>query len=347
MNLPTLSADRLRLAVVGTGIAGQSHLLDAVTNKRIEVMAICSSRKETAASVAADFGIPAAYNDFQSMLNEQELDAIVIATPPNVLAAQTIASLHAGLDVLAEKPLATRQPQLNELDQALKKSGGHLIVAYTRRYRTAWATAREWIAGKLIGELLRIECLWRGPYRERYSSRSLSYRADPLKRVAGVFLDSGSHALDAILYLTGQIGDVVESNIIIDKTSRADVEGTVIILQSGGVKILLEIQDILQEGETKVIRLTGTDGIIEVNNYSARLHANNDSMIEIVDEYRRRPVDDLLEIRNGGCAYGASLKEASETVRSLLRVYTLAKQPIRQAWRRPRAKAWARLNGAC
>jgi predicted dehydrogenase len=339
--------DRIRLAVVGVGIAGQSHLLDAVTSSEIEVVAVCSRRKESVEGVAADFGVSFAYSNFHAMLDEQSLDAVIIATPPNVIATLTATSLRAGLDVVAEKPLATAQHQLDNLNHVLLESGRSLVVAYTRRYRKAWSAARKWISDGQIGKLLEVECLWRGPYRERYSPTSRSYRADPSQRVAGVFLDSGSHALDAVLYLTGQIGNVLQANLIIDDMSGADIGGNVVLEQSGGAKVLLDIQDISSVEEIKTVRLIGTVGSIEVDDYSARLNTNDGSKVEILDGYWQRPVDDLLAIRKSQHTFGASLAEACETVRCLIYIYSIAQQPIRNVWRRPRAKAWARLNGAC
>lgn len=313
----------------------------------MEVVAVCSRRPEPARRVAADFGVPSVYSDLRAMLAEQTLDAVVIATPPNVMAAQAAASLLAGLDVLAEKPLATNRRQLDELGRALKESGRNLIVAYTRRYRRAWMAARDWVSKNKIGSLRTIECLWRGPYRERYSSNGLTYRADPAQRVAGVLLDSGSHALDAVLYMTGMLGNVTQAELARDGTDGADISGMVSITQPSGVKVLLDFQSVLQDEETKFVRVTGDAGSIEIGDHSARLRTEDGSTSETVDEYMRRPVDDLSAVRDGECTFGASSAEAGATVLCLLQAYTLARQPLNRDWQRPRAKAWGRLNGAC
>ncbi len=342
----TCSQEPLRLAVIGVGIAGQSHLLDAVTTPSIEVVAICARHLEHALHVASDFGIPAAYSDLKQMLAEQHIHAAVVASPPGVLATHTATCLRAGIDVLSEKPLATHRYALQELADAERTSGRNLIVAYTRRYRTAWAAAREWIASNQIGSIVRIECHWSGPYRSRYSSDATTYRADPKQRVAGVMLNSGSHALDAVLYLTGAIGGVANAELQMDQASEVDVEGTVVLQHPGGASIILNFQDGAHE-ETKFVRIKGTAGEISIDDEAAHLHQQNGFSTKVVDSYHRRPIEDLIAARHGEPTCGASLSEAAEITRCLIRLYKMAGQPLSRSWQRPRAKALARLSGAC
>ena len=340
------SQEPLRLAVIGVGIAGQSHLLDAVTTPSIEVVAVCARHQERAFHVASDFGIPAAYSDLKRMLEEQYLHAVVVATPPSVLAAHTATCLRAGIDVLSEKPLATHRYAMQELADMQCTSGRNLIVAYTRRYRTAWAAAREWIASDQIGSIVRIACHWCGPYRERYSPSATTYRADPKQRVAGVMLNSGSHALDAILYLMGAVGGVATAELQMDQVSGVDVGGIIELHHPSGASVILDFQDGAHE-ETKFVRIEGTGGKISIDDEAAHLHRHNGPSTRVADSYHRRPIDDLIAARRGEPTCGASLSEAAEIVRCLIRIYEMAGQPLYMPWQRPRAKALARLSGAC
>lgn len=336
----------LRLAVVGVGIAGQSHLLDAVTVSDIDVIALCSRQQENAERVAHNFGIPFAYSNLEHMLREQSLDAVIIATPPHVQAVQAALCLHAHLDVLVEKPFAARQHHVREVARALSDSGRFLRVAYTRRYKTAWRQARQWIATGQIGALMTINCSWCGPYRQRYSAVASTYRADPVQRIAGVVLDSGCHALDAILYLTGEVGNVCSVNLEFDEHNQADIAGMVTMTQSTNTTVTLHFQDGAHK-EIQSVALEGTGGTIVIDNDGATLQRKNGATEHIADHYDRRPVDDLLAHHNGQTTYGASFVEASQTIQCVREIYRFSARPLQPPWRKPRAKALARLSGAC
>lgn len=337
----------LRLAIIGVGIAGQSHLLDAITASGINVVAVCASQQASAAQVASDFGIAAAYSDVSQMLREQQPEAVVVATPPSLLALHTAACLEAHADVLVEKPLAASQRDLNRISTLLSSSGRRLVVAYTRRYRRAWYTASRWLSTGRIGSVNQILCHWQGPYRWRYAPTASTYRANPAKRVAGILLDSGSHILDALLYLTGQLGTIISAALEIDELTQADVAARIVLQQSSGVRVSIIIEDGYEE-EQRLVTIQGQSGTITLDEQGATLTTAEDT-IYIPDGYRARPVDDLLSLRHNHPIHGTSFEEACAIVTSLLRIYERARHPLLRSprWFRPRAKVLARLSGAC
>lgn len=343
------SNHRLRLALIGTGIASQSHLLDVVTSEDMAVVALCARRYDHAAQVASDFGVPAIYTDVECMLHEQHPDAVVIATPPSVLAAQTAACLFAGAHVLAEKPLVTRHRELMALRQALTLSGRSLVVGYTRRYRHAWSCARDWITTGAIGRVKSINCRWCGPYHERYGPSASSYRSRPEERIAGVLLDTGSHIIDAVLCLTGEIGILTNIHIGLDRHQAVDIETSLVIHQSSGAIVSIEIAQ-GPDTEHKVVKIEGESGEITLTEDGATMIDPLGKTMYVADLYTRRPVDDLRAIWHRQPTLGASLKEAQTVSAFLIHAYALAKRPLfcdSHPWQRPRAKARAKPSGAC
>jgi len=332
--------------VIGAGIAGRSHLLDAVSSPGLDVTAVCCRRIESAASAANDFGVAHAYDDIASMLREQRPQAVVVATPPALLAQHVRMCMVAGCDVLAEKPLGTRSLHASHLRQLEAETGAQLRIAYPRRYRAAWRRAAAWIRAGRIGRLKRVECRWSGPYRSRHSPDAPTYRADPAQRVAGAVLDSGSHALDAILHLTGEVGEVEEAQIVVDDRCRTDVGCRVRLRQRRDMQAVLILQDDRRDEERRVAVITGTAGTIVIDDREARLRCRDgDDCCR--DRDVRRPVDDLLAFSQGGVALGCTPDEAGAVLAAIGSIYRRAGTPLPSPWRRPRAKAWARPSGAC
>jgi predicted dehydrogenase len=341
-----MNREPLRIAIIGTGIAGTSHLLDAVTAQRMEVVAVCARTRHSAERAAAEFGIGSAFNDLETMLAIVPLDAVVIATPPNVMASHAAMCLIKGLDVLVEKPMATSAADLRTLMSALSTRRHRLAIAYPRRYRAGWQEANNWLHEARLGQVTSVHCHWRNTFAERYAPDALTYRADRIQSVGGVMLDTGSHILDALDAMFGTPGEVRTAQFICNERG-VDV-GVVARLEiAGGVDVKLEIIDTSCEPQQTIV-VCGQRGQITINDDRALLDA--DCNIQVVENtYVRRPVDDLVALRDRGSIMGADFAAGMRVASALIRVYAAAGHPLqpRHRWRRPRAKALARLSGAC
>jgi UDP-N-acetylglucosamine 3-dehydrogenase len=341
------SVNPLRIGVVGVGMAGQSHLLDAVTAPGVDVVAVCSRRFEHANEVASKFGIRRAYDDLQEMLDSEALDAAVVATPHRVLAAHVTQCLQSGINVVAEKPLGVTSEEVFAIREAARRTGGQIAVAYTRRYRSAWAEARSWIASGQIGEVEKLTCTWQGPYRERFSPRSATFLSDPAQRADGVVMDSGCHVLDAVLFLTGNIGVVLQVRLTKEPSSDAHVEGCVQICQPGDCSVSITFRD-CPGSETHEVIVYGKRGHIMVDADGRAVAVRHNREIHSAeDRFLGRPVDDLVALAEGRPTLGASVEDAGAVVAAIEQICRQSTQSQLPPWRRPRAKALARLSGGC
>ena len=333
----------LQIAVIGAGIAGKSHLLDAVTTPDVAVRAVCAEHMPSAESAAHDFGIARAYADFEVLLRRETLQGIIVATPPNVLQFQTLMALKRGLTVLAEKPLATQMRCLEKMAFAGRDRPFPVCVAYPRRYRKVWRQARAWLAAGKIGRIESIHAHWQSPYREWYGPATATFRKSPRRSVGGAFLDTGCHILDAVLFLTGTLGEPhavsMEPN-----DNGLDIGIEVSGKQPCGADLCIEMVDSVQEEKT--MQVTGAKGMIAIKDERATLVTGHES-IAIQDEYVARPIDDMTRLYQGVAPLGALIPDAAAVTRFLLRAYAIAGAPLRHNWTEPRGKALSRLNGGC
>ena len=96
--------NKLKIAVIGTGLVGSFHAETFFRNPNSELIAVCDIDKEKVNKIANRFKCKA-YNEFESLINTEELDAISIATPEQIRIAPALLAIEKGLKILFEKPL--------------------------------------------------------------------------------------------------------------------------------------------------------------------------------------------------------------------------------------------------
>ena len=324
----------VKLAVVGLGLAGESHLCDALARPDLfEVVAVCSRRPDHAQAIAERFGVPRAYSEVAGLLHrEWDCEAIVVATPPDVAAGILRDAVSSGRAVLAEKPGGIATEELEDVDATAR-----VAFAYNRRYQRAWAHARAWVRSGRIGQVTRILADWRGPFEARYADDAPTHRGRLQGSGRGVLLDAGCHALDAALFVTGGLGHVHACHL--DENARGvDVGASVELVDAHGCRLQLTIGP----GDGRRLEVVGTRGRIVVDEVGA-WSDGDDGEVRVDDASEARPIEDLA--RDRACR-GATLAEARSVLAVVGAAYRRARHRDR-VWQRPRAKAWARRSGAC
>ncbi len=324
----------VKLAVVGLGLAGESHLCDALARPDLfDVVAVCGRDRDRAEAVAQRYAVPRAYVDVHALLDhERECEAIVVATPPEVAAAILQEAVASGRAVLAEKPGGVTPEELAEVDTTAR-----VAFAYNRRYQRAWTSARAWVRSGRIGHVTTIVADWRGPFEVRYADDAPTHRGRLHGRGRGVLLDIGAHALDAALFVTGRLGHARACRL--EENARGvDVGAQVELVDANGCRLHL----VIGPGGGRRLELVGTRGRIVIDESTARMDAD-DGCTTVDDADEARPIEDLA--RDRACR-GATLSEARSVLTVVREAYRRARIGTR-AWQRPRAKAWARRSGAC
>lgn len=132
----TLAAgSRVRVGVIGAGVYGTSTWLPAAKKVGgLELAALASATGVTAKMVGARFGFDYCTTDTDEVLGDAKIDAVAILTRNSLHAPVTIQALARGKHVFVEKPLAINEEELAEVEEAWRRSTGHLFVGFNRRY---------------------------------------------------------------------------------------------------------------------------------------------------------------------------------------------------------------------
>ncbi|MGC0239422.1 Gfo/Idh/MocA family oxidoreductase [Arthrobacter sp. SD76] len=142
-----MSNEKVRVAVVGaTGAFGMKHLDGLAEIPEAVVTVVTGTTQEKAEAVAAKYGVPNAVVGFDAVLERDDVDAVILATPTQMHAAQTQAVLKAGKHVQVEIPLADSLTDAEATSAAAEASDRIAMVGHTRRFNPSHQLVHNRIA---------------------------------------------------------------------------------------------------------------------------------------------------------------------------------------------------------
>ncbi|HRH05503.1 MAG TPA: Gfo/Idh/MocA family oxidoreductase, partial [Burkholderiaceae bacterium] len=145
----TIKVEKIRVALAGAGAFGIKHL-DGIKNiEGVEVVSLVSRELEKTKEVAAKYGIGHVTTNLDDSLALKEVDAVILCTPTQMHAEQTLACLKAGKHVQVEIPLADTLKGASDVVTLAKSSGLVAMCGHTRRFNPSHQYVHKQIqAGK-------------------------------------------------------------------------------------------------------------------------------------------------------------------------------------------------------
>lgn len=171
------------------------------------VVAVMSRNAEKARSYAERHGIARWYTDAQALVDDPEVNAVYIATPPSSHATYAIMSMHAGKPVYVEKPLASTYDDCARINYVSQVTKVPCYVAYYRRYLPYFQKVKELIKNGGVGKVINVQIRFSCPPRELdYNSpEERPWRIQPDIAGGGYFYDLAPHQLDLLQNIFGII----------------------------------------------------------------------------------------------------------------------------------------------
>ena len=170
-----------------------------------QVVAVMRRDADKAADYAKRHGISKYYTDADALINDPEVDAIYIATPPDTHKQYGLQVAEAGKICCIEKPLAPIYQDCLEIYEAFKTKDLPLFVAYYRRSLPRFKQIKTWLDANSIGEVRHIRWHLSKPVTPQDLSGSYNWRTDVAIATAGYFDDLASHGLDLFVHLLGDV----------------------------------------------------------------------------------------------------------------------------------------------
>lgn len=147
------------------------------------------------------------YTNAQQLIEDPEINAIYIATPPDTHEYYTLAALKAGKAVYVEKPMALNSGQAKKMLEAAADSGNQLTIAHYRREQPYFKKIKALINDNSIGmpRMASMRFWKKSLSQEELLDPKIQWRLDPAKSGGGLFHDLAPHQIDLMCYFFGEI----------------------------------------------------------------------------------------------------------------------------------------------
>ncbi len=174
-----------------------------------ELVAVMRRNGDLAKDYAERHNVARWYDDAASLLHDPNVNAIYIATPPSSHSVYTIAAANVGKPVYVEKPMAMSYEDAKQMVKICMRNNVPLFIAYYRRALPRFLKVKELLDEKMIGDIKFVNIRYYEKLREEDLKSDLDWRTDPTIAGCGYFCDLGSHILDLVQFL---LGDIIEAS---------------------------------------------------------------------------------------------------------------------------------------
>jgi predicted dehydrogenase len=170
------------------------------------LVAVMRRTADLARAYAKRHHVPRWYTSADELINDPEVNAVYVATPPSSHAAYAIQCLQAGKPVYVEKPMAASYDECLQMNDMASRTGVPLFTAYYRRTLPYFLMVKELVDKGTIGTIQLVSVtLHTSPRLEDYHAENLPWRVIPSVAGAGYFYDLASHQVDLLDFLFGPI----------------------------------------------------------------------------------------------------------------------------------------------
>ena len=191
----------MRLALVGCGRVGQLRARHLAQAQLVHCVDLDPARaQQLAAASGCESGV-----EWRPVLQRSDIDAVVIATTPDVQAEIAREAILCGKHALLEKPAARSAAELRELPQLAAARGVRVRVGFNHRYHPAFRKARELVDAGELGELMYVRARYGHGGRSGYEGE---WRAQPQRSGGGELIDQGVHLIDLARWFLGEFTEV-------------------------------------------------------------------------------------------------------------------------------------------
>lgn len=218
---PTITDRKIRIAVVGCGRISKNHFGSIEKHAAdFELVAVCDTNPATLAEHTAQYKVPG-YANMETMLLENQIDAVALCTPSGIHPDQAVLAAKHGVNVITEKPMATRWHDGVRMVKACDDAGVRMFVVKQNRRNTTLQLLKRAVSEHRFGKIhmVHLNVFWTRPqsYYDQADWRG-TWEFD-----GGAFMNQASHYVDLLDWLIGPVDKV---QAMMSTTRDIEVEDT-------------------------------------------------------------------------------------------------------------------------
>ena len=204
--------DKMKLGLIGLGYIGKVHLRNCLRLKSAKLVAVSDISKK-ALNIAKKMGVKKTYNNYQQLLNDDGIDAVIIALPTHLHLSCAKEAAEAKKHIFLEKPLSRNVAEGREIVSTVRKNNIKLMVGYPFRFAPLFQALKEKIKSGELGEV-------QIAYATNIASGPFFHRAEgdiprPVPNWwfkkemtgGGALMDVGSHMINLVRWYFGEISN--------------------------------------------------------------------------------------------------------------------------------------------
>lgn len=272
----------MKIGIVGASFARAAYLPALRHIEDAEVVALASSRIESAQSAADEFGIGSAYDDWQEMLDRHALDLVLIATPTDLHAPITLAALERGAHVLCEKPTAMDAAEARAMLDSAEVLGRVHMIDHELRFNPNRQRVAQMIGDGELGDIRHVNIANIGASWANPAGRPKGDWWSLAEHGGGRLGANGSHQVDMLRWWLGPVRSVVGQAITvvpnrIDKrsgdtwTATADDLSHFTLEMESGALAQVFMSGVAANNIGNLSQVFGSKGSIVLDNETERL----------------------------------------------------------------------------
>ena len=247
----------LKWGILSTAIIAREAMIPAMQkSKHSELVAVASRDIKKAEKAAEEFGIKKAYGSYESLLADDEVEAVYIPLPNHMHVEWSLKALQAGKHVLVEKPVALNSQEAEYLKKESEKYPDLKIMeAFMYRFHPQWVKVKELVRSGAIGELKNIQSLF------SFFDDDPSSIVNSKEYGGGSLMDIGCYPISLSRFLFEEEPENVISEIEFHPEFGTDVLATGIMKFRKGVSSFFS-STLLAEDQS--VKIFGTEAFIEM-----------------------------------------------------------------------------------
>lgn len=248
---------KVRWGILSTANIAQTQFIPAIKRAdNAEAVAI-ASRGEKVYQVAEKLNIPKAYESYEELLNDEEIEAVYIPLPNHLHKEWIVKAAHKGKHILCEKPVALTTEEAIEIAQVCKETNVKFMEGFMYQFHPQHDRVREILASGEIGDIK----LFKSSHSFFMEDRDTNIRMNK-ERGGGALYDVGCYSIHALRTVLQSEPVEVHAHAEIDSDTQVDVSTFVYLKLENGIPAVIDCSfEMIGRNEYEII---GTKGTIKV-----------------------------------------------------------------------------------
>jgi predicted dehydrogenase len=270
-------SNKIKLAIIGIGRMGMTHYSIINSNPEVDIKAVV----DTSSLVLSLFnkyisGIHT-YSDYLELFENENLDAVIICTPPTLHYQIALKAAEKGIHVFSEKPFTTKKSQAEELTRIFEQKNLVNQVGYVNRFNDIFKAVKLYIDKNVIGSVIN--------FKSEMYSRTITKSEegktwrDSREKGGGAVFEVASHAIDLVNFLIGKPDKVTGSfmTAIFSKNVEDAVNATFLYKNKISGTINVNWSDESFRKPTNKIEIFGSHGKILADQHGIKIFMKRNS----------------------------------------------------------------------